>query len=65
MSAEFLDADSELETHIDRAYALMVAAASEPTKRKHWGDLVRLVHQRSPETIARMEAERRLTRPKQ
>lgn len=65
MSAEMLDSEAELEMHIDRAYTLMVDAAAEPTKRKHWGDLVRLVHQRSPETIARMEAERRLTRPKQ
>jgi hypothetical protein len=65
MSANPLDADADLEIQIETACALMGASNNEADQRTHWVELVRLVHQRSPETVARMEAERGLTRKKQ
>lgn len=57
-------ADSLLEIQIETACELMGVSNNEADRRAHWAELVRLVHQRSPETIARMEAERGLTRRK-
>jgi len=53
--------DSDRESLIDAAYEQMVAAADEPTQRKHWADMIYHVRLRSPEQIFKMEAERRIS----
>jgi hypothetical protein len=53
--------DQDRESLIDAAYEQMVAAADEPTQRKHWADMIYHVRLRSPEQIFKMEAERRIS----
>jgi hypothetical protein len=54
------DADAALEGLIEMARESMLAAHSERGRRFWWARMTRLIEERSPKQIARMEAERGL-----
>lgn len=61
--APVLSDDEELERSIDRAYQRLVAASTREHRDRWCRVMYRMISLRSPEQIARMEEQRRLTRP--
>lgn len=60
MNADAMSSDDLLERRIEAARLRMVHAKS-PSLQRHWfGEMQRLIAQRSPEQVARMEEDRGL-----
>jgi len=55
--------DSQREQVIHRCHRRLVAASDMSTKAAAWRLMRRLIRQRSPKAIAKLEAERGLVRP--
>ena len=55
-----LDRDAILEAQIDAAYELMVSAKTDEGSKEAFHVMARLIAQRSPQRIQKMELERRL-----
>lgn len=54
------DLDADLERRIDHARLRFVGCKTKAQRRKAWDELTRLIAQRSPEQVERMERERGL-----
>jgi hypothetical protein len=57
------DLDADLERRIDIAYERMLRAEDDAVSREYFHELAGLVRQRSGAQIAKMELERRISRP--
>lgn len=56
--------DLQLEREIDEAHKRYCRALTTTARREAWVELRRLVQQRSPEQIARMEASKGIYKPR-